>query len=110
MAPVLLAFLPVTTGILVLMAAITLSLGGAALVAYSIRTSGQEWARRVRLVQRVDRAGARAAEKAAANAVQMRAHSDSAEERDRSEILRRFGRFGVSQDRALTLYLGIRLG
>jgi tight adherence protein C len=110
MALVLIGFLPAVTGILVLMAALMLSLGGAVLVTYSTRSSGEELARRVRLVQPVDRDRDRAAEKLAATATLTRTRVGGPQERDRSEISRRLARFGVSQDRAETVYLGIRFG
>jgi tight adherence protein C len=39
----------------------------------------------------------------------MRPHVEGAAERDRHEILRRFGKLGLLQDRAMAAYLGLRL-
>ena len=106
----LVGYLPGTSGFLALMMALALSMGGGALLIYVTRSTGNDLARRVRLVQPIDHSGARAAEKAAANAVLTRSPFESGEGPNRSELVRRLGKWGVAPNNAMTAYLGIRLG
>ncbi|HXJ00511.1 MAG TPA: type II secretion system F family protein [Micropepsaceae bacterium] len=101
--------LPAATGVLVLVAALALCLGGVVFVAYGLGISREALVRRLRLIQSPDIESKLEAEKAAVRAILVRAHAEGPAERDRNEVLRRLGNFGVPQNHALTIYFLLRL-
>jgi len=101
---------PAVAGVIVLLAALALLVSGASLIAYSARTSREEIARRIRLIQPFGTdAISRVAEKLASGESLVRVQSDALGARERREIARRLARFGVPEKRAITVFLALRL-
>jgi tight adherence protein C len=100
--------LPAVTGVLILVAAVALVVGGAALIAYGSGMSREELARRLKLIQPLGREPALSGEKNAAGKL-VRVRLEGPAERDRSEVLRRLGTVGVPENQADNFYLALRL-
>jgi len=102
--------LPTAAGAIVLLAAIALMLGGAALVTSGVRMSQEELARRIRLIQPFIRTAAQdAQEKKASEPSLVRAQTEGAEDRDRREIVRKLGKLGIPENRAATAFVIFKL-
>lgn len=108
MGQALLDNLPVLTGVLLLLGAIALTLGGTALIGYSSSVSQADLVRRLRLVQPFSRI-AQAGEKAAASTSLVRIDSSGLAEGYRREIVRVLGRFGVAEKQTDSAFLVLRL-
>ncbi|HEX3486307.1 MAG TPA: type II secretion system F family protein [Micropepsaceae bacterium] len=100
--------LPAVTGVLILVAAVALVVGGAALIAYGSGMSREGLARRLKLIQPLGREPALMGEKTSAGKL-VRIRLEGPAERDRSEILRRLGTVGIPENQADNFYLALRL-